>query len=207
MSTPPPAAPRSVLTPWQRPAVRALVLGSILVAGTGLFLMGTPGGSPATSGAFWAHVIVGVLLVPLLLAFTIPHAIVQTRRKPFIALTGALVLGATLTLVASGAILVLDPVPAAHPTAYALHLYGGLALLVLYGLHRRFGSNPARWRALGAAAAALVSLGGGLLAWEKAAPGPTSIYETGSAEAADAARPSFFPSNVSSLGRPGGPPP
>src|SRR5205085_3128800 len=62
MPSPDPTPPRSVLSPWQRPLVKALVLGGIFLAATGLFLAGTPGGSPSASGAFVLHVIVGALL-------------------------------------------------------------------------------------------------------------------------------------------------
>src|SRR5947209_1460708 len=67
MPSPDPTPPRSVLSPWQRPLVKALVLGGIFLAATGLFLAGTPGGSPSASGAFVLHVIVGALPAGLLL--------------------------------------------------------------------------------------------------------------------------------------------
>src|SRR4051794_7200213 len=67
-------APRSVLTPWQRPVVKALVVGGAFVAATGLFLVGTPGGSSSSSIAFLAHVVVAALLIVPLFAFVVPHA-------------------------------------------------------------------------------------------------------------------------------------
>ena len=186
--------PRSILAGWQRPFVRALVLGGIFLAATGLFLIATPGTSPSASAAFVAHVIVGALLTPVLFVFTIPHAVAQTKRKPFIALGGALVLAAALALVGSGAILVLEPVRTGHGAAWATHLIGGAALLVLYAVHRRVGGNPASVRTIATGFAATAALGAVLALWETSDPGRVSIFESGDAAAAEAARVHFFPS-------------
>ncbi|MCC7139242.1 MAG: tetratricopeptide repeat protein [Planctomycetes bacterium] len=200
MTTPPPStksAPVSVLTPWQRPVVRLLTLGTVLVGGTGLFLGASTGASPGAASAFVAHVVVGALLVPLLLAFAVPHAVTQTKRKPLIALSGAVVLLAALAATASGVSLLIDP-PGARGSVGLLHTVTGLAVLALYLLHRRFGSNPAPWASLGAGVAGVAVVGLGLLLWEAKDGGPTSVFETGSAEAAEAARVHFFPTAATS---------
>jgi tetratricopeptide (TPR) repeat protein len=192
--SPRPGEPRSILSAWQRPLVTALVLGGIFLAATGLFLVATPGTSPSASAAFVAHLIVGALLTPVLFIFTIPHAVAQTKRKPFIALGGALVLATALALVASGAILVLEPVKKAGSVAWLVHVVAGAALFVLYAVHRRFGGNPASGRSIATGLAATAALGAGLALWETSNPGRVSIFETGSASAAEAARVHFFPS-------------
>ena len=190
--------PRSILSGWQRPLVKALVLGGIFLAATGLFLAATPGTTPSASAAFIAHVIVGVLLTPVLFVFAIPHAVAQTKRKPFIALGGALVLAAALALVGSGVLLVVEPVRTGRTAAWAVHLVSGAGLLLLYALHRRFGANPASGRALASGLAATAALAAGLALWETASPGKVSIFETGDAAAAEAARSHFFPSLATS---------
>jgi hypothetical protein len=199
--TPPPASPasrgepRSVLTPWQRPIVAILSVGTVLVSATGLYLATSAGGSTATEGAFLVHLVVGALLVPILLAFTVPHAIAQTRRKPFIALSGAGVLVAALAATATGVSLIVEPTGARGSTL-PWHWITGFVVLGLYVLHRRFGTNPARYVVLGGALAAVAVLAVGMKAWESADPGPVSIFETGSAEAVEAARVHFFPSSI-----------
>ncbi len=194
-STPP--APREILSPWQKPLVRALLLGTVLVAGTGVFLVSTPGASPSAMSALVVHLVVGALLVPVLLVFAIPHAVAQTKRKPFIALSGAVVLLAALATAGPGVSLVAEPSGASSTTG-TLHAVAGLAVLALYLLHRRFGTNPARWSVLGAGIAATAAVGFALHAWEQADPGHASIFESGTAEAAEAARGHFFPSSVTS---------
>jgi tetratricopeptide (TPR) repeat protein len=177
--------------------VRVLVLGAILVAATGLFLLGSPGSSPSAASALFAHVAVGLLLLPVLLVFTVPHAVAQIRRKPVIGLTGTLVLLLALGAAYTGVTMLLDPVRGRQGgTTWLLHVVGGLGVFALYALHRRFGSNPARPAVLAAGVAAAVALAAGLLAWEQADPGRVSIFETGSAEAAEAARVHFFPSSA-----------
>jgi cytochrome c-type biogenesis protein CcmH/NrfG len=176
--------------------VLALVAGGILEAGTGLFLLSTPAGSPSYAGALVAHLAVGALLVPLLLAFAIPHALRETRRKPFIAFGGALLLLAALAVVATGVVLLVEPRPA--PSTWWLHVVLGFAIVALYALHRRFGQNPAPAARLVAGASAALAVGAGLLLWEAAAPGSVSLFETGSAEAAEATRAAFFPSSAAS---------
>jgi tetratricopeptide (TPR) repeat protein len=174
--------------------VKALVVGGAFLAATGLFLMGTPGGSPSASVAFLAHVVVGALLVPVLFVFVVPHAVVQTRRKPLIAVSGAAVLLAALALVASGAAMLIEPSRTGRGTAWATHVVTGFALLGLYVVHRRFGTNPARPAVLAGGLAATVAAAVGLALWEASDPGRTSVFESGSAEAAEAARVHFFPS-------------
>jgi tetratricopeptide (TPR) repeat protein len=193
-----PDAPRSVLTGWQRPFVKAIVLGTILVAGTGLFLLGTPGGSPSFAAALLVHVAVGALLVLPLLAFTLPHAIAQTRRKPLIALSGAVLLLGGLLVALSGAALVFDARGAMRDQAWWAHVVGGFGLVVLYAVHRRFGQNPASVGRLASGAAALVGVGAGFLLWEASSPGALSEFEAGSAEAAESTRALFFPSLATS---------
>lgn len=198
---PPPTpvpSPRSVLAPWQRPLVHATVVGSIVLGATGVFLLGTPGGTPAASSAFLAHVLLGALLVPLLLVFTVPHAIAQTRRKPVIALSGAGVLLLALAVTGTGAMLFLDPTPRPGYATWAIHVFGGFALFGLYALHRMFGSNPAKGWILGASWGAVVLLGGGFLLWEKADPGRVAFFESGDAAAAESARSLFAPTNATS---------
>lgn|GEM_PF-2482910 len=191
----PPSAPREILSPWQKPFVWALLLGTIVVTGTGVFLAATGGASPSAQNAFVAHLVVGALLVPVLLAFAVPHAVAHTKRKPLIALSGALVLLAALLTAGTGVSLVVEPTGSTG-TAGWLHSVAGVAILALYLLHRRFGTNPARWPVLGAGVAASAALGLALYAWEQADPGPLSIFETASAEAAEAARGHFFPSSA-----------
>jgi tetratricopeptide (TPR) repeat protein len=177
--------------------VRALLLGTVLVAGTGVFLVSTPGASPSAMSALVVHLVVGALLVPVLLVFAIPHAVAQTKRKPFIALSGAVVLLAALATAGTGVSRVAEPSGASSTTG-TLHAVAGLAVLGLYLLHRRFGTNPARWSVLGAGIAATAAVGFALHAWEQADPGHASIFESGTAEAAEAARGHFFPSSVTS---------
>ncbi len=191
-------APRSVLSPWQRPLVHATVVGSIVLGATGVFLLGTPGGTPAASSAFLAHLLVGVLLVPLLLVFTVPHAIAQTRRKPVIALSGAGVLLLALAVAGTGAMLFLEPTSRPTYSTWAIHVFGGFGLFALYALHRMFGSNPAKGWILGVSWSAVVLLGAALLLWEKADPGRVSFFDSGDAVAAEAAHSIFAPSNVTS---------
>jgi hypothetical protein len=196
MSDPLPPSERSVLRPWQRPVVRALLLGGVLEAGTGLFLLSTPAGSPSYAGALVAHLAVGALLVPLLLAFAVPHALRETRRKPFIAFGGAVLLLAALGVVATGVVLLVEPRPAA--ANWWIHVAGGFGLVALYAVHRRFGQNPAPVGTLVAGAAACVAVATGLLLWEASAPGSVSLFEAGSAEAAEGTRTQFFPSSAAS---------
>jgi tetratricopeptide (TPR) repeat protein len=191
-----PIGPRSILVGWQRPVVKTLVVGGAFVAATGLFLVGTPGGSPSSSFAFLAHVVVGALLLPPLFAFVVPHAIAQTRRRPWIAMSGAVVLGAALALAVSGTSLVLQPTRTGHGTAWWTHLAAGLALPLLYVVHRAFGQNPARPAVLAAGVAMVVAIGGGFALWERAHPGAPSFFDSGTAEAAEAARVHFFPSSA-----------
>ena len=198
MPPPSPPAPRSILTAWQRPVVRFLLWGTVLVGATGAYLWVTPAGSPSAAGAFIAHVLVGALLVPVLLVFTIPHAIAQTRRKPFIALSGAFVLMAALAAIGSGGYLTLDPLGSARALNWWVHVASGIAIFLLYVLHRRFGSNPARWVVLGGAFAATAGLAAAFWGWERVDPGHVSIFDTASAEAADASRSHFLPSSATS---------
>ncbi len=192
------AGPKPVLSPWQKPLVRAVVLGTILLTGTGLFLLATPGGTPAFTAGLAVHLVAGILLVPALLAFVLPHAVAQTLRKPLIALTGAVVLFVALAVAASGGYLVLGEDPALRSTSWIVHVAGGFGLLALYAFHRRFGTNPARVGAAGAGGVGSVAIGGAFLLWQRAAPGATSPFEGGSAEAAEASRTLFFPSLAAS---------
>jgi len=187
-----------VLKPWHRPLVHATVVGSIVLGATGLFLLGTPAGTPSSASAFLAHLLVGALLVPLLLVFVVPHAIEHTRRKPVIALSGAGVLLLALAIVGTGVVLVLEPTPRPAAFVWGLHVYGGFALFGLYALHRRYGSNPAGGRVLAASWALTAALAGGLLLWEKADPGRVELFDSGDAAAAEAARSLFAPTNATS---------
>ena len=192
----PPPAPRSVLTGWQRPLVKLLVLGTILLGGTGLFLLATPGGSPGATGALAIHILAGAVLLPVLFVFTVPHAVVQTRRKPFVALSGGVVLLLALACTASGAYLIVEPQGASRAAAWSIHLATGFGVLLVYVVHRRFGSNPASWLALGGGLAVTAAVGAGLALWERADPGPRSVFDTATAEAAEAARGHFAPSHA-----------
>ena len=161
-----PPTPRVVLSPWQRRVVRMLLVGFVLLAATGLFLLGSDGSSSAAAWALLLHVVVGVALVPLLLVFVIPHAREHMKRKPVIAFTGALVLGLALTAAFTGAQLGLMRSAILPPWSFTLHLASGFALVLLYTVHRRFGSNPATWPSLAGGVAFMLGIAAVFTLWE-----------------------------------------
>ena len=187
MATP---RPRVVLSPWQRVAVRLLLGGFVLLGATGLFLLGSDGSSQAAAWALAVHVVVGVLLVPLLLVFVVPHAKEHMKRKPVIAFTGALVLAMALVATFTGAQLGLVRASARPGWSFPLHVGTGFGLVLLYALHRRFGSNPAPWPALAGSVALIVGGAAVFGTWESA---PSSVPLAQAAAQANATNVNFLP--------------
>ena len=134
-----------ILKPWQRVIVRMLLAGFVLLAATGLFLLGSDGSSQAAAWALLLHVVVGVLLVPMLLAFVIPHAREHMKRKPVIAFTGAIVLAFGLASAFTGAQLGMVRESARPTWSFPVHLLTGFGLVLLYALHRRFDRTAATY--------------------------------------------------------------
>lgn len=146
-----------LLPGWQRPVVRALVVSFLVMGTTGLYLTGSDGASGISAVALAIHVVAGVLALPLLLAFVIPHARAHMKRKPVIAFSGTLVLFVALAIAYTGAELALSRVATRPEWTMTVHWACGGLLLLLYPLHRRFGKNPAPWpRLAGAVGAVLV---------------------------------------------------
>lgn len=176
-----------ILSSWQRPLVRALLYGGVLLAGTGLFLLGSDGASEAATWALFLHVLIGILLVPVLLAFAIPHAVVHMRRKPVIGLSGLGVMTLALVVLAAGLLLLLERSALRGAWVWPTHVYGGFAMVLLYAVHRRWGANPAAWSRLSFAGVAMLGLAALLVGLERAAPPavvasaarPVSNLETG----------------------------
>ena len=163
-------SPRVVLSPWQRWAVRSLLSGFVLLGATGLFLLGSDGSSAAAAWALLLHIVVGVLLLPLLLVFVVSHAREHMKRKPVIAFTGAIVLATALTATFTGAQLGLVRASARPEWSFPLHVVAGFALILLYAVHRRFGSNPASWPRLAGGTAFLLGLAALFVVWEADTP-------------------------------------
>ena len=158
--------PRVILKPWQRIVVRMLLAGFVLLAATGLFLLGSDGSSQAAAWALLLHVVVGVLLVPLLIVFVVPHAREHMKRKPVIAFTGAIVLAFGLATAFTGAQLGLIRASARPDWSFAVHVVAGFGLVLLYALHRRFGSNPAPWPRLAAGVTFVLGMAALFVVWE-----------------------------------------
>ena len=78
----------------------------------------------------------------------IPHAREHMRRKPIIALTGALVLAAALIATWTGVQLGWVRRPLLVDFTLPLHWLSGVGLILLYALHRRYGTHPAPWSRL-----------------------------------------------------------
>ncbi|MDJ0976072.1 MAG: tetratricopeptide repeat protein [Planctomycetota bacterium] len=165
-----PTRTREVLSPWQKPLVRMLVGGAVLLAGTGVFLLNSDGASTAATWALFLHIVIGALLAPVLIAFVLPHAFKHMRRKPVIGLTGVLVSAAALAPIWTGALMVLQRSALRGAWVEPTHQISGFALILLYAVHRRWGSNPASWGRLGAAACLMLSLGLGFSFLERNAP-------------------------------------
>ncbi len=168
---PKPSPKRSVLGPWQRALVRLLIPGAIALTATGLFLFFSDGSGGASSLSLIIHIAGGALLFRLLVAFVVPHAIAQRRRRPSIRFTGFLLLGSSVALFATGIWPLLEEVAARRTWARTLHVAAGVAMLVFYYVHRRSGLNPlARRRYVHALIAATV-IGGLFLAYDRVDPG------------------------------------
>lgn len=164
--------PREILKPWQRALSRVLAGGFVLLAGTGVFLLASGGASDAAAWVLLAHIVVGALLLVPLFVFTVPHAVEHGRRRPVIGLTGALVLLAALAAAASGGLLLLQRSSLRPEWTWWAHVGGGFGLFFLYGVHRRFGTNPAPWRVLARAPAVVAALAAACVLWEALAPVP-----------------------------------
>jgi tetratricopeptide (TPR) repeat protein len=173
-----PRATKAILTPWQKRMVHMILVGSALVAATGLFLLESDGSSGLAMAALVVHIVVGAVVALAMLVFSIPHAWVQMRRRPVIGLTGALVLGLGLMITYTGALLLLQRSALRPDWIWPVHVYGGLALWVLYAVHRRWGTNPAPWPRLAAATVGLLALGVGLSLVEE-----TGVIESGTVAA------------------------
>lgn len=167
---PPSPRTRDVLAGWQKPLVRLLVGGAVLLAGTGVFLLNSDGASAAATWALFLHIVAGALLAPVLLAFVIPHAVKHMRRKPVIGMTGVLVSASAIAIAYTGALLVLQRAALRGDWVWPTHVIGGFSLILLYALHRRWGSNPASYGRLAGAVCLMVSLGLGLYLLERNAP-------------------------------------
>ncbi|MHC5012318.1 MAG: multiheme c-type cytochrome [Planctomycetota bacterium] len=182
-----------ILSPWQVLFVRLLLGGFVLLLGGGLFLMWSDGASAAATWALFLHIVGGALLLPVLLAFVLPHAIAQMRRRPVIGLTGSVMLLAALAVVYTGALLTLERAAARPPWTGSVHALVGFALVLLYALHRRFGTNRATWGRLTTGVATILLCGLAFALWERTAPAPD--LAVAAAGAHEAGQP-FLPSLV-----------
>ena len=187
--------PRDVLSPWQRWAVRCLVGGFVVLAATGVFLLGSDGSSAAAAWSLLLHVGGGVLLLPLLLVFVVPHAREHMKRKPVVGFTGALVLGVALAAVFTGAQLGFVRSAARPSWSNAVHIGAGFGLVLLYIVHRRFGANPAPWPRLAVGVASVLAVAFLFVRWEAAVPN-----DPASAAVASGANFSLLPSHASVAG-------
>ena len=139
---------RDLLPGWQRPALWIL-LGSFLVMGvTGIVLLGSDGASAISGWSLVLHVVASCIALPVLVAFTVAHARAHLRRKPAIAVSGALVLFAVLAVVCTGAALVFVREAARPSWTGWVHGLAGALSAMLYPWHRRAGTHPAPWSRL-----------------------------------------------------------
>ncbi len=168
-----------ILTRWQKLVVRGLLFGFVVLAGSGLFLLRSDGASTTAAVALLAHILVGLVAIPLLLAFVIPHAKAQMLRRPVIGFTGALVTLTVLGVGLSGVLLAFERSSLRGDWVWPLHVIGGFGVLLLYVVHRRFGTNPASWHRLGAGVTAMALVGVLLLAVDQMMPVEEGAFARG----------------------------
>ena len=165
-----PAGGRAVLGPWQRFLVRLLIPGALALTATGLFLFFSDGAGSASSLSLIVHIAGGFLLFFLMLAFVLPHAWAQRKRRPSIRYTGYLLSVSCIVLVATGVWPLLEEVAARRVWARTLHVAAGAAMLFLYYVHRRAGINKLPKRRYVRALAGVVIVGGLFLAYDRLDP-------------------------------------
>lgn len=161
---------RSVLGPWQRFLIRLLIPGAMALTATGLFLFFSDGAGSASSLSLIIHIAGGFFLFFVMLAFVIPHAYAQRKRRPSIRYTGYLLSFASVLLVATGIWPLLEEVAARRAWARTLHVAAGVAMLFFYFVHRRASLNRLPLRRFVHAMIAVVVVGGLFLAYDRLDP-------------------------------------
>ena len=165
-----PRPSRTVLGPWQRQLARILISGSVMLTATGLFLFFSDGDGSASSLSLILHIAGGAALFLVLLAFAIPHAVAQRRRRPSIRVTGFVLLGASLLLMGTGVWPLLEEVAARRTWARTLHVAAGAAALLLYFVHRRRGVNPLSRQRYAMALLTALGIGAAFFAYDRINP-------------------------------------
>ncbi len=165
-----PKPTRSALGPWQRFLVRILIVGGLLLTGTGLFLFFSDGAGSASSISLLIHIFGGTLLVLVMIGFVVPHAVAQRKRRPSIRATGFTLLTAFLLVIGTGFWPIFEEVASRRAWARGLHIGGAVAALFLYFVHRRGGINPLKPRRYIHGLATCALLGFVLFAWDRLDP-------------------------------------
>ncbi|MDA1195400.1 MAG: tetratricopeptide repeat protein [Planctomycetota bacterium] len=166
----PPSSPRSVLGPWQRVLARLLIWGALALTATGLFLFFSDGSGSASSLSLIIHIAGGGVIFVLMLAFVVPHAYAQRRRRPSIRFTGFLLASVSVLLFATGVWPLLEEVASRRTWARTLHVAAGAAMIFLYFVHRRSGINPLPMRRYVHALVAATVVAGLFLAYDRVDP-------------------------------------
>jgi len=122
--------------------VRILLPGAIALTATGLFLFLSDGAGAASSVSLIVHILGGGVLFVVLLAFVIPHAVRQRKRRPAIRTTGFLLLAGCLAVLATGIWPLLEEVASRRVWARTAHVAAGAFIVAFYWIHRRQGINP-----------------------------------------------------------------
>ncbi len=164
----------SILTPRTRLLVRLLVGGAVVLGGTGAFLLGSDGSSAAAAVALTVHIAAGVLLIPVLLAFALPHAYAVRRLSPKIRFTGFIVLSVALTVSVTGVVPLFGEAATPEPLRLT-HVLTGFVMILLYAGHRSRGRNPMPLRRFARGVGMLLMMGILLDLWERGdVQGPTA---------------------------------
>jgi tetratricopeptide (TPR) repeat protein len=198
-----PQRPLQVVSPWMRRVLAALFLLFALLALDSVYLSAVTLLEWSTGEIyqdnlylliFLAHLVLGVVLIPVFLAYALPHLRRAWRRPNRAAVRAGLALFTTaLVVLASGVVLtrfgffeINDP--RIREPAYWIHVISPLVLIWLFVLHRLAG-HRIRWGIGARWAAVAVALGGVMIGWHTLNQG-SSV----SSGASSVARERFFPS-------------
>lgn len=195
-----PPRPTQVVSPWLRRVLALLFLLFALLAVDSVYLAAVTalewGSGEIYQDAlyqliFLAHLLLGLILIPVFLAYALPHLRRAWRRPNRRAVRAGLALFATgLILIVSGLVLTrfdffeIDD-PRIREPAYWIHVLSPLVLVWLFVLHRLAGQRI-RWGIGWRWAAVAVALGAVMIGWH--------ALDRGAGVEPAQARERFFPS-------------